>query len=117
MTPLMKVSSMRLELRGACRYHELGLSMKRPLASIALAAAAVLASAVSPTLRVGRQLRDGGPGGDDQPHRWHLHEHHVAQGVLGVLGDADPDPAAVEERPLVVLGVPPVLGHVHGGRR
>ena len=36
LTPLRKLSSMRFDLHGACRYHNLGLSMKRPLAAMAL---------------------------------------------------------------------------------
>ena len=41
-------------------------------------------------------------------------EDDVAEGVLGVVGDADPDPAAVGAEPLVVGRVPEVVGHVHG---
>ena len=43
-----------------------------------------------------------------------LDEHDVAERVLGVVGDADPHLAVLDADPLVVGGVPQVLGDVHG---
>ena len=55
----------------------------------------------SPAVDVGADGRD-------------LDEHDVAEGVLGVVGDADPDDVPVAADPLVVGRVPELLGDVHG---
>ena len=54
------------------------------------------------------------PAVDGGADRRDLHEHDVAEGVLGVVGDADPDHVPVPADPLVVARVPELLGNVHG---
>src|SRR6056297_653509 len=44
----------------------------------------------------------------------HLDEHHVAERVLGVLGDADGHRTALDTHPLVIGGVAEFGGDVHG---
>ena len=64
--------------------------------------------------RLGRlDLAERAPGFQRRSRLGQLDEHHVAEGVLGEVGDAHPDPSVLEAGPLVVLGVPAVVGDVH----
>ncbi len=51
------------------------------------------------------------------PHLGQVDEHHVAERVLGVVGDPDADVAALDTDPLVVGGVAEVVGDLHRARR
>ena len=53
------------------------------------------------------------PARDRQARLRHLDEDDIAEGVLGVLGDADRDPGAVDAYPLVIGGVAEFGGDVH----
>jgi hypothetical protein len=42
-----------------------------------------------------------------------LDEYDITEGILGVVGDSDARHAVTEQDPLVLIGVPPILGYVH----
>ncbi len=64
--------------------------------------------------RLGRlDLGDARAGDDVEADIGKLHEHDVAQAVLGEIGDADAGHAGIQAHPLVLAAVAKILGNVH----